>query len=317
MREIPFDKTNAQVINLFRKVDKFAELSNDELVAFIEVGKLREYQGGEVIISEGDLDCWVYFLISGSLQIHKNRVPVGKLQRCGDMFGEMGAIDGSPRSASIIAKTKAMILGFDATVIERKLKTNHINFCYIIYRIFAEVLAVRLRETTEKNVRLTGEVVKLKGQLGAKSNIERISKQKRPGDSTMILGKNLKKSFISKRILIVDSTEATRKILRSLLKQFDCKYIIEATHGEHALKILKDETIDLIICEARLSQLSGLELLKKIRTHPTYSELPFIMIAAESDQNIVKQAVLEQVNQCLIKPYNANTLLEKVHAILK
>ena len=157
MRETILDRENAKILDLFKRLNEFDAFSDQELLTFVQLGKIREYEPGETLIKQGEFDCWVYFLISGSLDIEQSGQKISELKRCGDMFGEMGVIDGSPRSATIKASSKSLVLGFDASVIDNQLKTNHIGFCYTLYRIFAEVLAVRLRETTKEIMRLKKE----------------------------------------------------------------------------------------------------------------------------------------------------------------
>jgi len=161
MREVDNADENGEILRLFTGIQKFALLPEDDLRAFIRSGRLRAYEPGEVLIKEGEYDCWVFFLITGKLEIIKNGKPVGGLQRNGDMFGEMGIIDGSPRSATIRAATKVLVLGLDASYIDQKQKTSDLSFCYILYRLFAEVLAERLRETTEENIRLRDAISKI------------------------------------------------------------------------------------------------------------------------------------------------------------
>ncbi|MCK5616956.1 cyclic nucleotide-binding domain-containing protein, partial [Candidatus Pacearchaeota archaeon] len=165
MREIQLTSDNQAILKLIGKINKFDKFSKQDLYTFLNAGRLREYEANEIIIKEGSSDCWLYLLISGSLTIIKGGQTIGSLRRCGDMFGEMGIIDGSPRSASIIAHSKSVLIGFDASVIDQKLEESNINFCYIIYRVFSEILAVRLRETTEQNVRLMKENKIFKEQL--------------------------------------------------------------------------------------------------------------------------------------------------------
>lgn len=167
MKEFKITSGNIRLSNLVREIEKFREFSEQELHSFIDAGRLREYEPTEIIVSEGDFDCWVYFLIHGNLEIRKDGEKIGTLERCGDLFGEMGVIDGSARSATITAQSKSILLGFDASMIDQKLKTKQINFCYIIYRIFSEVLAARLRETTEVNIHLSKEVLRLQEELDA------------------------------------------------------------------------------------------------------------------------------------------------------
>jgi len=167
MRELPCNDDKDKVVQLLKKIDRFSAFSDSDLKSLTGMVKLREYKAGEILIKEGEFDCWVYFLIYGLLEIVKDgkvikdRKIVSTLKRNGDLFGEMGVIDGSPRSASIRAIKDSLVIGLDASLIDRKIKTNETVFCYTIYRIFAEVLAARLRIMTEDNIRLKERIISL------------------------------------------------------------------------------------------------------------------------------------------------------------
>ena len=162
MRETDYLKENKHVLALLKRIDRFQNFSDKDLHSFMKLGKLREYDPGEMIVKKGDRDRWAYFLISGEVKIVKGGETLGILNRGGDLFGEMGVVDGGPRSATVWARTKTMVLGVDCSVLAQQEKINNgIAFLYTIYRLFAEVLAERLRVTTE-------EVTKLKSQLERK-----------------------------------------------------------------------------------------------------------------------------------------------------
>lgn len=148
---------NTEIINLLESIEKFQPIPREDLNTLVEMGRIREYKPGEVIIHQGDYDCWVFILLQGSVKIFKDDRHIGDLRRNGDVFGEMGIIDGSPRSATITAGDNCIILGIDGSVIDRCLNDDNLLFCYTIYRIFSEVLAARLRDTTQENARLSSE----------------------------------------------------------------------------------------------------------------------------------------------------------------
>ncbi|MFZ5758783.1 MAG: response regulator [Thermodesulfobacteriota bacterium] len=303
MKEIQLTADNQTVVKLIRKIEKFNEFSSRELEEFLQAGKLREYQPGEVVIREGASDCWLYFLISGTLEVRKGDHPIGMLRRCGDMFGEMGIIDGSPRSATILAHAKSLLVGFDAEVIDRKLKERDMNFCYIVYRAFAEVLAVRLRETTAKNVSLQKEV--------------HLYRQGRVQSGTFAAGlQSVEDGCRQMKALIVDEQEATRKILRSLLRELKFRDILEALDGEAALKIMAVQKIGLVISEFQLPRLAGLDFFDKVREIPAMQSTPFIFLLNSSEQKTAATAMGERPCHFLVKPYTANMLYELISTIL-
>ncbi len=178
MRETDYLKENKYVLALLKRIDTFQNFSDEDLHSFMKLGKLREYKPGEMIVKKGDTDRWAYFLISGEVKIVKQGETLGILNRGGDLFGEMGVVDGAPRSATVWARTKTMVLGVDCSVLGRGKITNDVAFLYTIYRLFAEVLAERLRITTE-------EVTKLKSQLELEKKRERVEKNSGDEDKTL------------------------------------------------------------------------------------------------------------------------------------
>lgn len=169
MRETDYLKENKKALDLLRRISRFQAFSGEELDSFLAVGKLKEYEAGETIIKKGEIDHWAYFLVSGEVKIVKGEKTFAIFKRSGDLFGEMGVIDGSPRSASVWALTKTTVLGLDFSTFNEQNKEMAGFFHYTVYRLFAESLAERLRVTNEEVMRLQGEL-KEKDALLAKLN---------------------------------------------------------------------------------------------------------------------------------------------------
>jgi CRP-like cAMP-binding protein len=166
MKETPFLKDNEAILKRLRDVALFDALSEKELRDLMALSKLRAYSKGESIIREGEYDCWVYFLLTGSVNVIVGEQGIRTLSRKGDIFGEMGIIDGSPRCASIVAnEDDTQCLGMDASILDRISKENEINVLYLIYRVFAEVFSGRLRSAIQENAQLKNENEYLKKQL--------------------------------------------------------------------------------------------------------------------------------------------------------
>jgi CRP-like cAMP-binding protein len=149
MRECDFDPTNAELLAQLRRIPPFALLGEAQVAAVAGLARLRKYDAGEVVIREGDYDHWIFFLVRGELTISHKGVPVGALRRLGDVFGEMGIHDGSPRSATIVAVKPTLCLALDASVFERLEGRDRDSVEAVFYRVFCEILAVRLRQMDE------------------------------------------------------------------------------------------------------------------------------------------------------------------------
>ncbi len=155
MKQLEFDPANAETLEQFRRIPAFSALEEKMIQEVVRMSQMRKYEPGEILIREGDYDCKVFFLLQGELKVSHQGVQVGAIRRRGDVFGEMGIIDGSPRSASIQAMTTTLCLAVDAALFDRQTAQDRFTIQTILYRVFCEVLAVRLREMDGKMAELT------------------------------------------------------------------------------------------------------------------------------------------------------------------
>ena len=165
MIESDYLKGNISFLEKLKVIPTLSTFSEKELKGLLELSRIRKYEPGELILEEGFFDSWIYFLVSGEVKIVKHGEDVSILKRVGDIFGEMSIIDGSPRSASVYAVDKTVCLATDASYIDRLSDDDRIAFCYILYRIFSEILAERLRSTTEELIKEKEENKKLRSHL--------------------------------------------------------------------------------------------------------------------------------------------------------
>ncbi|MEZ4525466.1 MAG: response regulator, partial [Desulfobacterales bacterium] len=92
-------------------------------------------------------------------------------------------------------------------------------------------------------------------------------------------------------ILIVDDFPIMRGIIRRMLtKRFNLNNIIEADDGAVAWDILSKERVDMIICDWNMPNMTGIALLKKIRSDKRFAHLPFVMVTAEGKKENVIEA---------------------------
>jgi two-component system, chemotaxis family, chemotaxis protein CheY len=118
------------------------------------------------------------------------------------------------------------------------------------------------------------------------------------------------------KILVVDDFATMRKVIRNLLKQVGYENIVEAEDGAIALKILKSQKIDLVVSDWNMPNMTGLELLKAVRSDEDLKSTPFLMVTAEALQDNVIAAVKAGVSNYIVKPFTAETLNDKITKIL-
>ncbi len=117
-------------------------------------------------------------------------------------------------------------------------------------------------------------------------------------------------------VLIVDDYKTMLRIIRNLLKQLEFDNVEEATDGSEALAKLRAGNFGLVISDWNMEPMTGLDLLKEVRADARLKHLPFIMITAESKTENVVAAKAAGVSNYIVKPFNAETLGEKIEKVL-
>jgi len=117
------------------------------------------------------------------------------------------------------------------------------------------------------------------------------------------------------RFLVVDDFATMRKVVRNLLKQLGYENIVEAEDGTMALKSLRSQHFDFIICDWNMPNMSGYELLKAVKGDSALKDIPFLMVTAEALQENVVEAVKAGVDGYIVKPFTAKVLSEKIEKI--
>ncbi len=117
-----------------------------------------------------------------------------------------------------------------------------------------------------------------------------------------------------KTVLVVDDNDNIRTIFKVTL-QFKGFTVIEAGDGAEALKALAAQPVDLIVSDIAMPNMSGLELLDKVRSDPKHGGLPVIISSAE--KNADEEDLLRRgATAVMPKPCRPLDLLNKVQSLL-
>jgi two-component system chemotaxis response regulator CheY len=120
---------------------------------------------------------------------------------------------------------------------------------------------------------------------------------------------------LSMPILIVDDYKTMIRIIRNLLRQIGFETVDDASDGEAALAKMHSRTYGLVISDWNMAPMTGFDLLKTIRADPVLRNTRFIMVTAESKTENVIAAKRAGVDNYIVKPFNAQTLQHKIHAV--
>ena len=117
-------------------------------------------------------------------------------------------------------------------------------------------------------------------------------------------------------VLIVDDYKTMLRIIRNLLRQLGFENVHEATDGTMALKVLRERKFGLVISDWNMEPMTGIQLLREVRSDDELKPTPFIMITAESKSENVIAAKEAGVSNYIVKPFNAETLKSKMVSVL-
>ncbi len=118
-------------------------------------------------------------------------------------------------------------------------------------------------------------------------------------------------------ILVVDDMETMRSMVKSCVRELGVEHVFMAKNGEMAWGILANKRIDLIICDWDMPEVSGLELLKRVKTSEIYSHMPFLMLTATINKENVLEAIKAGADDYLAKPFQSKDLEYRVIKLLR
>lgn len=119
------------------------------------------------------------------------------------------------------------------------------------------------------------------------------------------------------RILVVDDFATMRRIIKNILKQLGFNNIDEADDGANAWDRLNRGDIDFVVSDWNMPNMTGIELLRKVRASEEFADLPFLMVTAEAQQENIIEAVQAKVSNYIVKPFTAETMMQKIEKIFE
>ncbi len=117
----------------------------------------------------------------------------------------------------------------------------------------------------------------------------------------------------SLRLLVVDDDTIFSGMLRKYLESEGCSVDV-ACNGNQAIRILGEEAFDLMVLDIMMPELTGIEVLKRLRPD---NPIPVIMLTARGDDLDRILGLELGADDYLTKPCNPRELLARVHAVMR
>lgn len=118
------------------------------------------------------------------------------------------------------------------------------------------------------------------------------------------------------RILVVEDEHDLQELLRFNLAREGYDTLC-ADSGEQALRLLREEPVDLILLDLMLPGVDGLEICRRIKAKPAIANIPVIMVTAKGEESDVVSGLELGADDYVIKPFSPRVLLARVKAVLR
>ncbi|SET65871.1 Response regulator receiver domain-containing protein [Nitrosomonas marina] len=120
---------------------------------------------------------------------------------------------------------------------------------------------------------------------------------------------------IQPSLLVVDDDEFQHKIISSILKEENYNLIF-AANGYEVFNIIRNGRPDLILLDVMLPDMSGVDIVKQIKTSSRLAEIPILMITGASKKNVILESHKAGAADIIVKPFVRDIFLDKVRSLL-
>ncbi len=119
------------------------------------------------------------------------------------------------------------------------------------------------------------------------------------------------------KVLIVDDQDDARALVRNMLTEMGIHQIFDAPDGRQALSFIDAafDFVDFVVCDWNMPGMSGVELLRQLRT--VDPDIPFLMVTGRGDMDSVIEAKSSGVTGYIRKPFSPAQFEAKVRIIMK
>ena len=117
----------------------------------------------------------------------------------------------------------------------------------------------------------------------------------------------------SLRVLVIDDDEDLRLLARKALERGG-HLVMEASDGEEGLRILESERPDLLVLDLNMPGMDGFEVLRRVRAHDQFRQLPVVVLTALGDEASAHTSFQLGATDFLAKPFTPPQLDARVRA---
>ncbi|TDJ48480.1 MAG: cyclic nucleotide-binding domain-containing protein [Gammaproteobacteria bacterium] len=131
---------NQEHFDILRRLRFFHDFSQKEIWDLLRASEWREYQHGQALVREGEIDDRFYVIVSGKVNVEASGQIVGSFET-GDCFGEAGYVSNAKQASTIMAEQAVTVLSVSSTLLEQVSTECQLRFT----KVFLRSLIIRLQ----------------------------------------------------------------------------------------------------------------------------------------------------------------------------
>lgn len=119
---------------------------------------------------------------------------------------------------------------------------------------------------------------------------------------------------MSKKVMIVDDAVFMRMMVKDILEKNGFEVVAEAENGAVAVEQYKTSSPDIVTMDITMPEMNGIEALKEIKKQDPDAKV--IMCSAMGQQAMVMDAIKSGAVDFIVKPFNAERVMEAINKAL-
>lgn len=119
------------------------------------------------------------------------------------------------------------------------------------------------------------------------------------------------------KILVVDDSPTMRRMIIATLREISPVQFEEAESGLGAIEKLALFRFDLLILDLNMPDMHGMEVLRFVRQHKNYSEIPVVILTTKNDESSRSEALNAGASLFYTKPYDTGVFAAGIKRLLK
>jgi two-component system chemotaxis response regulator CheY len=117
-------------------------------------------------------------------------------------------------------------------------------------------------------------------------------------------------------ILVVDDSPTIRRMVRTALGSLADVTFAEAGSGLQAIETLAVQSVQAVVLDLNMPDMHGLDVLKFLRSHQQYRELPVMILTTRGDESSRDAALQAGASAYMTKPFSPAALVSSVRELL-